>query len=54
MLFRSPATDDDGDGMADQWERQVGLNPANGDDGNRDRNGDGYTNVEEYLYLLKP
>ena len=48
------AADDDGDGMADAWERQLGLNPADASDGNRDRNGDGYTNVEEYLYSLTP
>lgn len=48
------AIDNDADGMADAWETQVGLDPADGGDGSRDRNGDGYTNVEEYLYSLKP
>ena len=41
--------DSDGDGMPDVWESAMGLNPNNASDGNRDRNGDGYTNLEEYL-----
>jgi len=38
--------------MPDAWERQHGLDPANGADGAADRNGDGYTNIEEYLHAL--
>ncbi len=41
--------DSDGDGMPDEWERQHGLDPGNPADGAQDRDGDGYTNVEEYL-----
>ena len=37
------------DGMPDEWERKHGLNPADPADAARDANGDGYTNVEEYL-----
>ena len=44
--------DSDGDGMPDEWERRVGLDPANPSDGNADRDGDGYTNLEEYLHSL--
>jgi len=44
--------DSDGDGMPDEWERQHGLNPDSPADGAQDRNGDGYTNVEEYLNSL--
>jgi hypothetical protein len=44
--------DGDGDGMPDEWERQHGLNPDNPADGAQDGNGDGYTNVEEYLNEL--
>jgi hypothetical protein len=44
--------DSDGDGMPDEWERQHGLNPNNPADGALDKNGDGYTNVEEYLNSL--
>ena len=43
--------DSDGDGMPDAWERAHGLNPQI-DDSAADRNGDGYTNLEEYLDSL--
>jgi hypothetical protein len=50
-----PATDDsDHDGMPDAWERQHGLAPENPADGAQDANGDGYTNLEEYLNSLVP
>ena len=42
----------DEDGMADAWERSVGLNPADPKDGAGDRDGDGWTNLEEYLHEL--
>ena len=41
--------DSDGDGMPDAWELQYGLDPKNPKDGALDADGDGYTNVEEYL-----
>lgn len=41
--------DNDHDGMPDNWERKHGLDPFNGEDGARDSDGDGYTNLEEYL-----
>ncbi len=41
--------DGDGDGMPDAWEAAHGLNPRDASDGNRDRNGDGWTNLEEWL-----
>ncbi len=43
--------DTDGDGMADFWERAVALN-TNVPDGNLDLNGDGYTQLEDYLNWL--
>jgi hypothetical protein len=46
--------DDDGDGMPNDWEVQHDLDPAASSDGRLDRNGDGYTNVEEYVNSLVP
>ncbi len=43
--------DTDNDGMDDAWERAHGLNVGR-DDGAADRDGDGYTNVEEYVNSL--
>jgi hypothetical protein len=43
--------DTDGDGMPDTWEVAHGLNP-NVADNNGDFDGDGYTNLEEYLNEL--
>ncbi len=44
--------DTDKDGMPDDWESTHGLNPADPADGSLDRDGDGYTNVEEFLNSL--
>jgi hypothetical protein len=38
--------------MPDAWERKVNLNPIDPADGNKDRNSDGFTNLEEYLNSL--
>lgn len=46
-----PPPDSDLDGMPDEWERAHGLDPAKPDH-NADRDGDGYTNLEEYLNAL--
>ena len=43
-----PDPDGDGDGMPDAWERRHGFDPASAD-GHGDRNGDGMTNLEDYL-----
>jgi pectate lyase len=43
-----PPRDLDRDGMPNKWERFRGLNPRRRN-GGRDRNGDGYTNIEEYI-----
>lgn len=47
----TPPQDSDHDGMPDSWEASRGLNP-NVDDSAQDRDGDGYTNIEEYLNEL--
>jgi pectate lyase len=46
--------DTDHDGMPDTWEKQYQFNPAKVDDGPMDADGDGYTNVEEYLNGTNP
>lgn len=54
-LRSQPApADTDHDGMPDEWEKKNGLNLNNISDGAVDTNGDGYTNVEEYLSSLTP
>jgi pectate lyase len=44
--------DTDRDGMPDSWEKQNELNLDDPKDRNGDLNGDGYTNLEEYLNQL--
>ena len=44
-----PPLDSDHDGMPDPWEAGHGLDPGDASDRNGDRDGDGYTNLEEYL-----
>jgi len=54
-LQSTPApSDQDGDGMADEWEKAHGLNPKDPADRNGDLDGDGYTNLEQYLNSLVP
>ena len=43
--------DTDRDGMPDTWEAAYGLDSANPDDHSADKDGDGYTNIEEYLAI---
>jgi hypothetical protein len=47
----TPPTDTDQDGIPDYFETAIGTNPGVADN-NGDLNGDGYTNVEEYLNWL--
>ncbi|MGQ0810219.1 MAG: hypothetical protein ACT4OO_03225 [Nitrospiraceae bacterium] len=48
----TPPPDTDHDGMPDAWETAHGLNPNDPSDGPQDTNGNGYTNVEEFLHSL--
>jgi len=43
--------DTDGDGMPDAWEKANGCNPKVADNKD-DLDGDGYTNLEEYLFSI--
>ena len=47
-----PPADADADGMPDRWEIDNDLDPDDASDASLDANGDGYTNVEEYLNAL--
>lgn len=48
MTAGTAPVDSDHDGMPDAWETVRGLNPLTNDSA-ADRDGDGYTNVEEYI-----
>ncbi|XYH97369.1 hypothetical protein ACMHYB_58035 [Sorangium sp. So ce1128] len=50
----SVPTDTDQDGMPDAWESSAGLDLDDPEDRNDDRDGDGYTNLEEYINSLVP
>ncbi|MBN1951637.1 MAG: hypothetical protein JW801_10565 [Bacteroidales bacterium] len=53
VVILSPAEldayDFDRDGMADAWERKNDLDPTDPEDRNSDIDGNGYTNLEEFL-----
>jgi pectate lyase len=54
-LESAPApTDTDADGMPDEWEINHQLNPNDPSDHREDADGDGYTNIEEYLNTTDP
>jgi hypothetical protein len=38
--------------MPDTWESAQGLDPRDPADAKLDRDGDGYTDIEEYLFSL--
>jgi len=47
-------TDDDGDGMPDDWELTFFLDPLDPEDAFLDPDGDGYTNLQEYIQGTDP
>ncbi|MBC2605228.1 polysaccharide lyase [Pelagicoccus albus] len=49
-----PYKDSDGDGMPDKWEKMHGLNPKDASDASADLNGDGYTNIEDFINGMDP
>ncbi len=51
-IHRPANWDTDGDGMPNKWETEKGLNPDDAADGALDPDGDGYTNLEDYLNWL--
>lgn len=50
----TPYKDSDNDGMPDDWEKKYGLNPKNASDAVGDMNGDGYTNIEKFIFNIDP
>lgn len=46
--------DGDQDGMPDEWEKRFGLDPRAAADRALDTDGDGYTDIEEYLNGTDP
>ena len=50
----APPADADHDAMPDAWEKRFGFSPSDPADGPKDLDGDGYTNVEEFLNLTDP
>ncbi len=57
MLSRleiGPITDADGDGMPDDWELAHGFNPHESSDADEDADGDGLTNLQEFLGHTDP
>jgi hypothetical protein len=50
----APPADSDLDGMPDEWEARYKFNPRDASDANGDKDGDGYTNIEEYINSTDP
>jgi len=50
----TPHKDSDGDGLPDAWEKKHGLNARDASDASGDLNGDGYTNIEDFINGLDP
>jgi pectate lyase len=50
----TPCDDSDHDGMPDVWEQKYGFNPNDLSDSSKDDNGNGYTNIEEFLNGTNP
>jgi hypothetical protein len=49
LMSGSAPADGDADGMADEWERRQGLDPANAADAHRFQGDSDWTNLERYL-----
>ncbi|MFC1452160.1 polysaccharide lyase family 1 protein [Verrucomicrobiota bacterium] len=54
MAGGTPPADSDRDGMPDEWEREHRFAPTSPSDAVLDPDGDGYTNLEEFLNRTDP
>ena len=52
LRTQAPKADRDNDGLPDEWEVLHGLDPDDVSDNSQDSDGDGYTNLEEYINSL--
>nr|WP_281830445.1 GlyGly-CTERM sorting domain-containing protein [Vibrio nigripulchritudo] len=52
--FTVTTADADNDGMNDRWETANGLDPTNPEDASTDLDGDGISNLEEYINQTNP
>jgi len=50
----TPYPDADKDGLPDDWEAKYGLNPNEPADATGDLSGDGYSNVEKFIFGIDP
>ncbi|MFC1531520.1 hypothetical protein ACFL5T_04685, partial [Gemmatimonadota bacterium] len=54
LAAEASCPDHDSDGLPDEYEARHGLDPDDASDGSRDSDGDGYTNLEEYVNGSEP
>lgn len=54
LMADGRSVDNDGDGMPDDWESRYGLNPVDPTDAAGDLDGDGVSNLDEYLRGTEP
>jgi len=50
----APYADSDRDGLSDDWEKKHGLDPLHAADVGQDGDGDGYTDIEEFINGTDP
>jgi transcription elongation factor Elf1 len=53
-INKPPDADTDLDQIPDIWEKEYGLNPDSATDSDKDPDGDGFTNLEEYQGITDP